>query len=259
VRGWDAPPAAVAPVEGRWRLERALHECRRCAAELGSLGAIYGQSVVLMYLAIAAMHLGLYEEARDACIRSCELARQASTMIRDAWPTLFLARAYLRLGQPETALKVLEPVRSASDRAALQMLPVVVAEVQVKLGNYAAAEAEVMRAYRGASPRLQRVAAGVLARAQLARGATSDALTTLELATQSPTSSGLESEVELMNLHAECLLLCEQRDAARRVAKRTRERVLELAADIVDPTLRQSFLQRVEPCARALALHEQLS
>jgi hypothetical protein len=46
----------LAPVGGRWRLERALLEGRRCAAALGSFGAVYHQSVALMYSAVAAMH-----------------------------------------------------------------------------------------------------------------------------------------------------------------------------------------------------------
>jgi hypothetical protein len=32
-----------------------------------------------------------------------------------------------------------------------------------------------------------------------------------------------------------------------------------MAEEIEDPTLKQSFLENVEPCARALAMHEHLS
>jgi tetratricopeptide (TPR) repeat protein len=251
--------AAVAPVGGRWQLERALQEGRHCAEVLGSLGAIYGQSVVLMYLAIAAMHLGRHDEARDACLRSCDLARQASTVIRDAWPALFLARAYLHLHQPHEALKAVEPVRSASDQTARQLLPIVLGEVQLQLGNNDTAEAEVESACRGSSPRLQRLAACVLVRARLNRGRTREALSVLEHTMQFEGAAGLESEIDLMNLRVECLLACGQREAASRVAVRTKELVVKLSTDIRDEDLRASFLARVEPCARALALYEALS
>ena len=250
---------SVAMVGGRWHLERALVDGQSCAETLGALGASHGQSIVLYYTAVAAMHLGLHEQARDACIKSCELASRASSGIRDAWPRLFLAKAYLRLGQPEEALKAVEPVRSSPDQTVRQMLPIVLAEAQLRLGNLSAAEEEASPACNGRSPRLQRLAACVLARAQLARGQTTHALRTIELALESRTSNGLESEIDLMNLRAECLLACGQREAAQRVAARTKEVVMAIAADIESPELRRSFLERVEPCARAFALHEQLS
>ena len=62
-----------------------------------------------------------------------------------------------------------------------------------------------------------------------------------------------------MNLKAECLIACGQHEPAKRVVARTRDLVLKLAADIASPELKLSFLNNVEPCARALQLHEQLS
>jgi tetratricopeptide (TPR) repeat protein len=250
---------AVAPVGGRWHLERALREGRRSADTLGELGAFHGQSIVLYYTAVAAMHVGLYAEARDACARSCELARKAGAGIRDPWPYLFLAKAHLRLGEPAEALKAIEPIATCPDRTARQMLPIIVAEALLRQGKLQAAEAEVSAACSGTSPRLQRLAACVLARAQLSRGQITEALRTIELALESATSSGLESEIDLMNLRAECLLACGQREAASRVAARTRDLVLRLADEIDDAALRRSFLGNVEPCARALSLSEQLA
>jgi hypothetical protein len=118
---------------------------------------------------------------------------------------------------------------------------------------------EVAAACNGISPRLRRLAACVMARAQLSLGQTNDALRTIELALDSSTTNGLESEIDLMNLKADCLLACGQREFAQRVVARTRETVLRMAEDIQDSRLKQSFLENVEPCARALAMHEQLS
>ena len=250
---------SVAPVAGRWHLERALREGRRCVEALGSLGAFHGQSVALSYTAVAAMHLGLYEEARDACIRACEPVRRSNYMIRDPWPFLFLAKAYVRLGQPEKALEAIEPIRSSTDSTVRQMLPVVVAEALLKQGEPQAAEQAVWAASNGTSPKLRRLAACVLARAQLSRNEVTEALRTIEFALEVSTSNGLESEIDLMNLRAECLLALGQRESAQRVVNRTSELVSALANDIDDPHLKHSFLTKVEPCARALSLREQLS
>jgi hypothetical protein len=205
------------------------------------------------------MHLGLYEEARDACVQSCDHVRRANYGIRDPWPFLFLAKAYIRLGQPEKALEAVESIRSSADSTVRQMIPVVVAEALLRQGDAQAAEKEVLVAFGGTAPKLQRLAACVLARAQLSRNEVTEALRTIERALEISTSNGLESEIDLMNLRAECLLACGQRESARRVVARTCELVLGMAGDIDDPQLKRSFLGNVEPCARALLLLEQLS
>ncbi|RYZ09191.1 MAG: hypothetical protein EOO73_05380 [Myxococcales bacterium] len=249
---------AVAPVGGRWNLERALRGGQRCAQALGALGAFHGQSIVLYYTGIAAMHVGLHAEARDLCLESCRVSKVSQRM-RDPWPYLFLAKSYLRLGQADEALKAIEPLKASQDRLVQQMLPVMVGEARLQQQNAAAAMAEVAPACAGSSPRLRRLAACVMARAQLGLGQTTDALRTIELALDSSTTNGLESEIDLMNLKADCLLACGQRDAAQRVVARTREMVLGMAAEIADERLRRSFLENVSPCARALTLHEELA
>jgi eukaryotic-like serine/threonine-protein kinase len=250
---------AVAPINGRWYLERSLQESRRCAAKLGALGAFHGQSIALCYVAVGAMHLGLHVEARDACVESCRLARKASVKIRDPWPYLFLAKSYLRLGQPDEALQAIQPLLSSDDSTTRQMVPILVGEALLLQGKLQEAEEQVTAAFAGGSPRLQRLAACVLARAQLGRGETAAALRTIELAVAARTSSGLESGLDLMNLKAECLLACGQPEPAKRVVAETHDLVVKLAADITSPELKHSFLSNVEPCARALQLYEQLS
>jgi hypothetical protein len=164
----------------------------------------------------------------------------------------------LRLGQPQRALEAVAPIRAYPDRSALQMLPVVVGEALLQQGDAAAAQVEVMAACSGGSPRLQRLAACVMARAQLSLGQTNEALRTIESALVAPTSDGLESEIDLMNLRVECLLR-DDVETSRRIATSTRAMVLDMAACVEDAELRRSFLQNVAPCARALQLYEELS
>jgi eukaryotic-like serine/threonine-protein kinase len=249
---------AVAPVGGRWHLERALRGGQRCAQALGALGAFHGQSLVLYYTGIAATHVGLHAEARDLCLESCRVSKTSQRM-RDPWPYLFLAKSYLRLRQPAEALKAIESIKTSPDRTVQQMIPIVVGEARLQQNDAAGAVLEVGAACNGISPRLRRLAACVMARAQLSLGQTNDALRTIELALDSSTTNGLESEIDLMNLKADCLLACGQRELAQRVVSRTREVVLRMAEEIEDATLKQSFLENVEPCARALAMHRQLS
>lgn len=248
---------AIAPVAGRWRLESALLGARRCVQTLGSLGALHGQSVATTYLAAAALHLGRHEEARDAALLSCQLTRQVKS--HDVWPYLYLAKAYVRLNQPREALKAIAPILASPDRTARQMLPIVLGEAHLRLNDPAAAEAAVSGAFRGKSPRLQRLAACVLARALLRQSRSEEAFQTVEAALSAASAPSLESDVELLNLKTECLLVRGECDAARIVVARARNEVFALATQIEDAALRRSFLDQVEPCARALELYGRLS
>jgi eukaryotic-like serine/threonine-protein kinase len=244
----------VAPVGGRWHLGEAYRGGRRAAEELASLGALHGQSIALYYFGIAAMHVGRYEEARDACLESTELTRRTSSGINQGWPRLFLAKAQLRLGAVDEALRAVQPLRSLPDWTVQQMLPVILAEARLREGNYRAAEEEAVPACTGVSPRLGRLASSVLARAQLADGRAAEALATSERALALPGASGLESELELLTVHAEALFACGFRERAESAIRQARDAVLSVADGIDELELRASFLANVEPCARALEL-----
>jgi tetratricopeptide (TPR) repeat protein len=246
---------AVAPISGKWRLQDAYFGCRRSAEVLGALGAVHGQSIVLYYFGIAAIHLGRYEEARDACLKSAELTRKTDSAIHQGWPLLFLARAYLRLGQVEAALRAVQPIRALPDWMVQQLLPTVLAEARFREGNFRAAEEEVLPACSGASPRLGRLAASVLARAQLAQERPEDALASTDRALALPTAHGLESEIDLLTVRAEALHALGRKDEAALAIEAARQAVFGIASDIQDAELARSFLENVEPCARALRLH----
>jgi tetratricopeptide (TPR) repeat protein len=251
--------AAVAPLGGRWRLEEAFHGGRRAATTLGALGAAHGESVALYYFSVAAMHLGRYEDARDATLRSAELTRRAASGIAEEWPLLFLAKAYVRLGKLDEALATLQPLSASPDFTSRQMRPVVVAEALLRKGDHAAAAKEAAEACSGVSLRLRRLAACVLAAAELRQGAPERALETANRALELPTSNGLESDIELYTLRAEALRALDRTPESVEAIAQARELVLGIAADIEDVELKRSFLENVEPCARALSLHERWS
>jgi tetratricopeptide (TPR) repeat protein len=205
------------------------------------------------------MHLGRYEDARDATLRSAELTRRASSGITEEWSRLFLAKAYLRLGKPEEALAAVASFESSPDWTVRQMLPVIVAEARLRQGDYAAAVEEAAPACTGVSPRLSRLAACVMASAQLLQGKATEALETVTFALERCPSNGFESDIDLYTLRAQALRGCERRAEALQAIGRARDLVLGIAADIGDPALTASFLQNVEPCARARRLFEEWS
>jgi tetratricopeptide (TPR) repeat protein len=238
----------------------AYREGKRCAEALGAVGATHGQLVAEYYVAVAAMHLGLYDEAAQSCRRALQLSQQHGGGLKDGWPSLFLAKAYLRLDKPDDALDTQASLDNWGDWAVQQMIPVLVAEAHLRKGQLQLARDVVRPACAGVSPRLCRLAACVLARAQLLLGLPQEALQTAEDALQlSGSNTGLESDVDLLTLRAEAYLASGRVEKAREAATEAASFVEMVALSIDDPALRQSFCERVEPCARALALHRSCS
>jgi tetratricopeptide (TPR) repeat protein len=246
--------AAVSPVRGEWQLEFAFREGRSHAQALGSVGAVYAELMALNYFAVAAMHLGRYQDAADACSRALVLGQRGSFGMNEGWARVFLAKALVRLGRPENALATAEPLARSLDRNILQMLPVLTAEALLQQGRISDARSSASIAFAGKTPRLRRVAASVLARAQLLQRDVSGALATVEQGLATPTLNGLESDIELLTLRAEALHLSGEREQALEAAGKARDWVLALAGTIADEELRNSFMQNVAPCARALAI-----
>jgi tetratricopeptide (TPR) repeat protein len=245
---------AVAPVDGEWRLESAFHGCRRCADAMSRIGAPHGESTALNYLSIAAVHLGCFEDARDASRRSVEVALRSNILNIGEWARIFLARAHLRLGEVAPALAAIESLHKSFDSTVRQMVPVIVAEARFLQGDPAGAEAAVVAAFAGESPHLQRLAARVLAKSQLAMGQGDRALETIEKTLATETSNGLESYLDLLTIRAEAVHAKGDVSGALASLDDARTRILRVAKTIEDPELRASFLNRVEPCARALRL-----
>src|SRR6185312_8906180 len=118
-------------------------------------------------------------------------------------------------------------------------------------GDYEGAERAVSAAFSGQSPRLQRLAACVLARAQLALGNAKGALESVDRALGTETSGGLESDIDLLTLRAEARNESGDVVGARTAIAEAHAFVSRIAAGVEDAQLRESFLTRVEPCARA--------
>jgi tetratricopeptide (TPR) repeat protein len=250
--------ASVAPLEGAWRLEYAFRGGIRCVEWLRRLGATCAESMALNYFAVAATHLGRYEEARSACLEAIAVAERTKSGLNQEWARLFLAKAYVRLGEPDAALATIALLASSTDRTVLQMLPVIAAEARFRKQHLAAAIDEARQAFAGPSPRLRRLAGSILARAELACGRSREALSTVETALSQPTSGGLESDVDLLTVRAEARLASGDFEGAAASAKEARSFVLSIAETVEDAELRRSFVENVEPCARALALADKL-
>jgi len=136
------------------------------------------------------------------------------------------------------------------------MLPVIEAEAHLRLGDLVRASNEARPACDGVSPRLARLAACVLARAEILLGRPAEALSAVDKARAQQTSDGLESDVDLLTLRAEALMAVGDAPAAREAITKARELVLRIGSEVADAALRESFYQNVEPCALALALSE---
>jgi tetratricopeptide (TPR) repeat protein len=250
--------AAVAPLEGAWRLEYAFRGGRRCVEWLRRLGATCAESMALIYFAVAATHLGRYDEARAACLEAIAVAQRTKSGLNQEWARVFLAKAQVRLGEPDEALETIALLGTSTDRNVLQMLPVIAAEARFHKNHLVAAIDEARQAFGGPSPRIRRLAGSILARAELACGQSREALSTVEMALSQPTSGGLESDVDLLTVRAEARLASGDFEGAAASAKEARSFVLSIAETVEDADLRRSFVENVEPCARALALAEQL-
>jgi tetratricopeptide (TPR) repeat protein len=249
--------ASMAPISGKWRLEEAYHEGREAASALETLGAVHGQALSLYYFAVAAMHLGRHTEARDAATRSVEIARRIG--VHEGWPLLFLGKALLRLGKPEEAMTAVAPLKSSADWTVAQMLPIILAEGHLRLGDFSTAAREARPACVGTSPRLSKLAACVLARAHLCLSEPAEALSAVTHAMSQRTSDGLESDIDLMTLQAEALMELGDARGAREAIERAYEAVLRTGSQVEDAELRESFFRNVEPCARAFKLRARWS
>jgi len=250
--------AAVSPIDGKWQLEFAFLEGKKAAEALRVVGARYAEGMALNYFSVAAMHLGRYEEAVAACLRSIALCTTNSFRLNESWARLFLAKAYTRLDRPELAIEAVAPLEGTTDQSVLQMLPITTAEARLKQSLLPEASVAAAAACEGGSPRLRPLAACVLAHTQLAQGNAAASLRTVEATWSLHPSLGLESHLELLTLHAEALHRVGDTQGAKIAAVRARDAVLAVADTIQDAELRASFCTNVPPCAQALKLARDL-
>jgi serine/threonine protein kinase len=246
--------ASVAPIRGSWELEYAFHEGRRSADRMREIGALCGESMALNYFAVAATHLGCYEEARSACLRSITLAERNDSGLNLEWARVFLAKALTRLDHAGEALDIVETLTTSRNSHVQQFIPVLTGEARLKQGMLDEAISIARSACGGSSPRLRRMAGGVLARAELTAGRPREALAAADEALAQPTSAGMESDLDLLAVRAEALLALGDEQGAEAAIERARRGVLAIAQHVSDVDLRTSFMTKVEPCARVLAL-----
>jgi serine/threonine protein kinase/tetratricopeptide (TPR) repeat protein len=246
--------ASVAPLGGRWQLEYAYRQGDAGAQAMHVAGALCGEGMALNYLAVAATHLGRYQEAADACRRALALANHVGSELSVEWAKVFLAKAQVRLGKADEALATLSTLYASKNKNLLQMLPAIAGEALYRQGRYEEAIADAEIAVTGGSPRLRRMVGCIRARALLALGRAAPALAAIEEALREQTSTGLDSEIELFTVRAEALAASADRAGARAAIEKARAIVTDVASSIDDPALKRSFLEDVDACRRALAL-----
>jgi tetratricopeptide (TPR) repeat protein len=247
--------AAVCPLQGSWRLQRAFEQCRASAAQMRRrIGALCGEGSLLNYFALAAIHIGRYEDARSACLDSLAMAEQNGCGLNGDWARVFLAKAQTRLGDPAAALATVRALESSLDRNVLELRPVLAAEAQLRLGRYEEAAALAERALGASSSRSRSSASCVLARCELALRRPAAALRVANAALELSGAARLESELDLLTLRAEALTLLGDRTSAEPALRLACRSIDQIAGQIDDARLRHSFLHDVEPCARARQL-----
>ena len=249
--------AAACPLQGTWRLEYAFKSSQESAVAMRRIGALCGEGIVLIYFALAAIHLGRYEQARAACLQSVTLADQNGSGLNRDWARIFLAKAQVRLGDAEAALRTITALEASPDRNVLEMLPVLTAEAHFRLANYEHAVRFGEQAVSARSPRIRYLASGVLARSELALGRPERALSVALAGLELHSATGLESEIELLTVRAEALAQLGEPAEARSAIALALDWTERLSSQIEDHDLRHSFLTSVEPCARARRLASQ--
>jgi tetratricopeptide (TPR) repeat protein len=250
--------ASVAQIAGRWQLEYAFRTGGAVAQKMHAAGAACGEAMTLSYFAVAATHLGRYEEAEEACRRAVALAEHVGSGLTRDWAKVFLAKAQVRIGKHQEAAATLSELYTSGDENLRQMLPAISGEALYRQGRYAQAIADAERTVAGASPRLRRMAGCLRARAELALGRPEQALAAVEDALREQTSTGLDSEIDLFTVCAEARAALGDLAGARAALAQARALIAAVAQQIEDAALRQSFLERVEPCARAVQLGARL-
>jgi tetratricopeptide (TPR) repeat protein len=240
----------------------ARREAARCFEEAGdTIRAQYERCNVYFDL----VQLGAYEEALRG-FRALEewslrhgivaLARTARGMIGDA---------LLGLGMAGEALaaytQIIDEQRrsNAPRREGGILFARAMAHLQLGALDEALADAtravELLRAY---SPHLLPVGLAVLALVELARGQPIAALAHAREAMSDAFDSLESGEMLVYRALVESLLAAGQRESAREAALKARARLDELARQIEDPALRQSFFA-VEDSARVVALSDELA
>jgi tetratricopeptide (TPR) repeat protein len=208
------------------------------------------------------LQLGAYEEAERILGEAARRADRMNLGNARSYAKLNLGLALLGLGRLADARRVEEEAialfTAQADRPLLSTARTYLARVLAAQGerDAAALGCLVVADDRGAPPALRAQALAVLAEILLAEGRAEGALARAEAAMSLLTSlDGIEEgESRIRLVHAEALAAAGDRAAAEAALADARDRLLARAAQVVDPALRRSLLERVPENARTLAL-----
>jgi tetratricopeptide (TPR) repeat protein len=201
--------------------EQAAHVLRETMARAERLGLGHPRAYAKLHLGPALAGLGRLAQARAAVEEAIALLHRQADRPQEA-----IARAYLAI-----------ILASSGERDA------------------AAREALGVAADRGATPATRALARAVLAGVLLSEGRGEEALVAAEIAHSILTAlDGIEEgESRIRLVYAETLAATGDHAGARTAIREARDLLLARAAKVVDPLLRQSFLDQVPENARTLA------
>ncbi|MFT3772956.1 MAG: AAA family ATPase [Minicystis sp.] len=246
-----------------------LVAARSAAASFERVGDLSNAGHAAMQVGHAYIALGAYEEAERVLAVAHAAATAAEMLPVAAGTRLYqgLALAYrgaLDEGRA-VATEALDAFLSMRIPHMARMAHVTLASIHLLSGDLDAAAREAREVAGAASPSLSEVvsmslleaeAQILLARVELARGRPAEARSAADRVMEWMEARGgighVESQIHLAR--AEAFEALEEPQAAREALGAARDRLLERAAQIEDPVLRDSFLAQVPENARTLAL-----
>ncbi len=223
----------------------------------------------------AALQLGAYEQAEKVLLTSAADAREMGLGNVAAYADHNLGIVVSHLGRAAEGraieARAAAVFEASGDRRMEGVSRVYLAMIDLVVGDTAEAREEARRAVEllDHSPPARACALAVLAVAELGAASEED-VTSADLRAADDRSreayaivealGGIEEGEALVRLmRAEVLLAMGDRDRAREVIERSRERLLARAARVTDPALYKAFLERVPENRRTLELFVRLS
>jgi tetratricopeptide (TPR) repeat protein len=237
---------------------------RRSVLAFDEAGDLRSATLMRTNIAWVYAEVGAYDQAEEPLRAAMSAAARLGLPAVVAAAKQNLGLVLARVGKLDEALAVEEECIALAalhkDRRVEGNARIYLAQIRILMGDAESGEAQARRAIavtEEIAP-MRTYAQGMLAYALLERGAVQEALSAAREAITSLESLGSldEGEAHVRLSHARALWEAGEADAARAAIVEARSRILERSAKILNPALRESFLQHVPEHARILKLSE---